>query len=102
MAYKLIWSPASRHDLHDIVQFISRDSPERAEALAIASLQKPTSCKIFQRLDESSPSTRFQLFARLLFDHTGLSIASITSVDLSRSREYGIRPEELPIYRPPR
>jgi len=32
MAYKLIWSPASRDDLHDIVHFISRDSPERAEA----------------------------------------------------------------------
>ena len=32
MAYKLIWSPASRDDLHDIVRFISRDSPQRAEA----------------------------------------------------------------------
>ena len=32
MAYKLIWSPASRDDLHDIVSFISRDSRERAEA----------------------------------------------------------------------
>ena len=27
MAYKLIWSPASRDDLRDIVSFISRDSP---------------------------------------------------------------------------
>ena len=32
MAYKLIWSPASRDDLHDIVSFIARDSPDRAEA----------------------------------------------------------------------
>jgi len=31
MAYKLIWSPAARDDLHDIVVFIARDSPERAE-----------------------------------------------------------------------
>lgn len=31
MAYKLIWSPASRDDLRDIVSFISRDSSERAE-----------------------------------------------------------------------
>ena len=30
MAYKLIWSPASRDDLHDIVVFISRDNPQRA------------------------------------------------------------------------
>ena len=32
MAYKLIWSPASRDDLRDIVSFISRDSTRRAEA----------------------------------------------------------------------
>ena len=32
MAYKLIWSPASRDDLRDVVSFISRDSPRRAEA----------------------------------------------------------------------
>jgi hypothetical protein len=30
MAYKLIWSPAARDDLHDIVIFIARDNPERA------------------------------------------------------------------------
>jgi plasmid stabilization system protein ParE len=32
MAYKLIWSPASRDDLRDIISFISRDSSRRAEA----------------------------------------------------------------------
>jgi plasmid stabilization system protein ParE len=32
MAYKLIWSPASRDDLRDIVRFIARDNPERAES----------------------------------------------------------------------
>ena len=30
MAYKLIWSPASRDDLHDIAVFIARDNPNRA------------------------------------------------------------------------
>jgi plasmid stabilization system protein ParE len=30
MAYKLIWSPAARDDLHDIVVFIARDNPDRA------------------------------------------------------------------------
>ena len=29
MAYKLIWSPAARDDLHDIVVFIARDNPNR-------------------------------------------------------------------------
>ena len=32
MAYQLIWSPASRDDLQDIVSFIARDSKHRAEA----------------------------------------------------------------------
>ena len=30
MAYKLIWSPAARDDLHDIIVFIARNNPERA------------------------------------------------------------------------
>jgi toxin ParE1/3/4 len=32
MACKLIWSPAARDDLHDIVRFIARGNPERAES----------------------------------------------------------------------
>lgn len=32
MAHKLIWSPAARDDLRDVVQFIARDSQARAEA----------------------------------------------------------------------
>jgi len=30
MAYKLIWSPAARDDLDDIVVFIARDDSDRA------------------------------------------------------------------------
>jgi len=30
MAYKLIWFPAARDDLHDMVVFIARDNPNRA------------------------------------------------------------------------
>ena len=35
MAYKLIWSPHSRNDLYEIVRFISRDSPQRAQSFAL-------------------------------------------------------------------
>ncbi len=34
MACKLIWSPASRDDLRDIVRFIARDNIPRAESFA--------------------------------------------------------------------
>jgi toxin ParE1/3/4 len=32
MACKLIWSPAARDDLREIVRFIARDNPRRAES----------------------------------------------------------------------
>ncbi|PYL32521.1 MAG: type II toxin-antitoxin system RelE/ParE family toxin [Verrucomicrobia bacterium] len=32
MACRLIWSPAARDDLHEIVRFIARDNPQRAES----------------------------------------------------------------------
>jgi toxin ParE1/3/4 len=32
MACKIIWSPASRDDLRDIVRFIARDNSQRAES----------------------------------------------------------------------
>jgi len=32
MACKLIWSPAARDDLRDIVRFIAHDNPQRAES----------------------------------------------------------------------
>jgi len=32
MACALIWSPAARDDLHDIVRFIAHDNPQRAES----------------------------------------------------------------------
>jgi toxin ParE1/3/4 len=32
MACRLIWSPAARDDLRDIVRFIARDNPHRAES----------------------------------------------------------------------
>ena len=35
MAYKLIWSSVSRDDLHDIIRYISHDSPDRAQAFAL-------------------------------------------------------------------
>lgn len=35
MACELIWSPVSRDDLRDIVRYISRDSPQRAQSFAL-------------------------------------------------------------------
>ena len=40
MAYKIIWSPASRDDLRDIVRFIARDNPQRAESFGYELMQR--------------------------------------------------------------
>jgi toxin ParE1/3/4 len=40
MAYKLIWSPAARDDLHDIVVFIARDNRARAMSFGFELMSK--------------------------------------------------------------
>ena len=52
MAYKLIWSPAARDDLHDIVIFIARDNPERAMSFGYQLISQT------DRLQESPESGR--------------------------------------------
>jgi hypothetical protein len=40
MACKLIWSPAARDDLRDIVRFIVRDNPQRAESFGYGLMRR--------------------------------------------------------------
>jgi addiction module RelE/StbE family toxin len=58
MAYKLIWSPASRDDLRDIVTFISRDSPPRAEAFAYRLIAETDKLQNFSELGRVVPEYR--------------------------------------------
>ncbi len=68
MAYKLIWSPASRDDLHDIVHFISRDSPERAEAFGYRLIAETDKLQDFREIGRVVPeydvSTIREIFVR--------------------------------------
>ena len=58
MAYKLIWSPASRDDLHDIVTFISRDSRQRAEAFAYRLIAETDKLQNFSEIGRVVPEYR--------------------------------------------
>lgn len=58
MAYKLIWSPASRDDLRDIVAFISRDSPPRAETFAYRLITETDKLQTFSELGRVVPEYR--------------------------------------------
>jgi plasmid stabilization system protein ParE len=55
MAYKLIWSPAARDDLHDIVVFIARDNPNRAMSFGYELVSETDRLQEFPKLGRIVP-----------------------------------------------
>ena len=55
MAYKLIWSPAARDDLRDIVSYIARDSQQRAEAFGYRLMREAEKLADFPELGRMVP-----------------------------------------------
>ena len=55
MAYKLIWSPASRDDLHDIVVFISRDDAEQAMTFGYRLISETDKLQTFPEIGRVVP-----------------------------------------------
>jgi hypothetical protein len=91
MAYKLIWSPAARDDLHDIVIFIARDNPNRAMSFGYELFPRLIDCKNFQRWAASCLSTGMIAFARSSFAHIELCTEFITTESFVRLRAFGIQ-----------
>jgi len=58
MAYKLIWSPAARDDLHDIVVFIARDNPNRAMSFGYELISETDRLQEFPDLGRTVPEYR--------------------------------------------
>ena len=58
MAYKLIWSPASRDDLHDIVTFIARDNLERAMSFGYELISETDKLQAFPAIGRILPEYR--------------------------------------------
>lgn len=58
MAYKLIWSPAARDDLHDIVIFIARENPERAMSFGYQLISEIDRLQQFPELGRIVPEYR--------------------------------------------
>ena len=95
MAYELIWSPLSREDLRDIVRYISRDSPQRAQSFALRLIAQADRLLEHSRVVAWFLSITFRTSARSFSGHTGLFTAWITSGGWSRFHECGTQPEEL-------
>jgi toxin ParE1/3/4 len=67
MAYKLIWSPAARDDLHNIVVFIARDNPERAMSFGYQLISETDRLQNFPELGRIVPEYVNQRLREIIF-----------------------------------
>jgi toxin ParE1/3/4 len=66
MAYKLIWSPASRDDLHDVVSFIARDSRLRAEAFGYRLIAETDKLQDFPEIGRVVPEYHIETMREII------------------------------------
>lgn len=67
MAYRLSWSPVSRDDPHDIIRYISRDSPQRAQAFALRLIAHVDVLQKQPELGRVAPERRLRHIRELIF-----------------------------------
>ena len=67
MAYKLIWSPAARDDLHDIVVFIARDNPTRAMSFGYELISETDRLQEYPESGRIVPEYRNDLIREIIF-----------------------------------
>jgi plasmid stabilization system protein ParE len=91
MAYKLIWSPAARDDLHDIVIFIARDSPKHAMSFGYEVISVADQLQFFPEHGRVVPEYRNPDLREIIFAHTESSIELITKGNSVRLPEFGTR-----------
>jgi plasmid stabilization system protein ParE len=99
MAYKLIWSPAARDDLHDIIVFIAHDNRDRAMSFGYELIFVTDRLQEFQSRAASCPNMRMIVFARSFFGRIESCIESITKEGFVRLRAFGIQREESRVYK---
>ena len=67
MAYKLIWSPAARDDLHDIVVFIAHDDSDRAMSFGYELISEIDRLQEFPESGRIVPEYRNALIREIIF-----------------------------------
>ena len=67
MAFKLIWSPAARDDLHDIVVFIARDNSNRAMSFGYELISETDRLQEFPELGRVVPEYRDDSIREIIF-----------------------------------
>jgi toxin ParE1/3/4 len=66
MAYKLIWSAASRDDLHDIVVFISRDNAAQALTFGYRLISETDKLQSFPEMGRIVPEYRDPILREII------------------------------------
>jgi plasmid stabilization system protein ParE len=69
MAYKLIWSPAARDDLHDITIFIAHDDSDHAMSFGYRLISETDRLRDFPESGRIVPEYRMRSFAKSSFRH---------------------------------
>jgi plasmid stabilization system protein ParE len=67
MAYKLIWSPAARDDLHDIIVFIARNDSERAMSFGYKLISEIDRLQEFPESGRIVPEYRNAVIREIIF-----------------------------------
>jgi plasmid stabilization system protein ParE len=67
MAYKLIWSPAARDDLHDIIVFIARDNPDRAMSFGYELISQTDRLQDFPEIGRVVPEYQNENLREMIF-----------------------------------
>lgn len=67
MVYKLIWSPAARDDLHDIVTFIAHDNPNRAMSFGYELISETDRLQEFPDLGRAVPEFGNEFLREVVF-----------------------------------
>ena len=83
MAYKLIWSPAARDDLHDKVIFIARDNSNRAMSFGCELISEKDRLQEFPELGRVVPEYRNDNLREISFGRIG----SYTAMKIRASRK---------------
>jgi toxin ParE1/3/4 len=66
MAYNVVWSPAARDDLHDIVVFIARDNPNRAMSFGYKLISETDRLRGFPEIGRTVPEYNNQLIREVI------------------------------------
>jgi plasmid stabilization system protein ParE len=95
MAYKLIWSPAARDDLHDIVVFIARSNPNRAMSFGYELISETDRLQQFPELGRIVLEYRNNYIREIIFRPYRIVYGIIHEEKLCEITAFGIQREEF-------